>query len=168
MTYGPDGLARDPQGKAVFVSGGVIGDVVEARVVEDGASFSRAAVEEVLEPSPSRRQAPCPFVGVCGGCPWGSMSREAQLAAKKRTCALRWAGSAASRRKKSIIWSNPSALPRTNGVTATRSSSPPSTKTENSLWACTGATRSRSSAWTNAPCSEKEVPQGAQGRDRCP
>ena len=83
MTYGPDGLARDPQGKAVFVSGGVIGDVVEARVVEDGASFSRAVVEEVLEPSPSRRQAPCPFVGVCGGCPWGSMSREAQLAAKE-------------------------------------------------------------------------------------
>ena len=83
MTYGPDGLARDPQGKAVFVSGGVIGDVVEARVVEDGASFSRAVVEELLEPSPSRRQAPCPFVGVCGGCPWGSMSREAQLAAKE-------------------------------------------------------------------------------------
>ena len=31
MTYGPDGLARDPQGKAVFVSGGVIGDVVGSR-----------------------------------------------------------------------------------------------------------------------------------------
>lgn len=83
MTYGPDGLARAPEGKAVFVSGGLIGDAVEARIVEDGASFSRAVVDEVLEPSPMREQASCPFVGVCGGCPWGGLSREAQLAAKE-------------------------------------------------------------------------------------
>lgn len=83
MTYGPDGLARAPEGKAVFVSGGLIGDTVEARIVEDGASFSRAVVDEVLEPSPMREQASCPFVGVCGGCPWGGLSREAQLAAKE-------------------------------------------------------------------------------------
>ena len=83
MTYGPDGLARAPEGKAVFVSGGLIGDTVEARIVEDGASFSRAVVDEVLEPSPMLEQASCPFVGVCGGCPWGGLSREAQLAAKE-------------------------------------------------------------------------------------
>lgn len=83
MTYGPDGLARTPEGEAVFVSGGLIGDTVEARIVEDGASFSRAVVDEVLEPSPMREQASCPFVGVCGGCPWGGLSREAQLAAKE-------------------------------------------------------------------------------------
>lgn len=83
MTYGPDGLARTPEGKAVFVSGGLIGDTVEARIVEDGASFSRAVVDEVLEPSPMREQASCPFVGVCGGCPWSGLSREAQLAAKE-------------------------------------------------------------------------------------
>ena len=83
MTYGPDGLARTDEGKAVFVSGGVTGDVVEARVVEDGKSFSRAVVEEVLEPSPSRVQAPCPFIDVCGGCPWGNLSYDAQLSAKE-------------------------------------------------------------------------------------
>ena len=83
MTYGPDGLARTDEGKAVFVSGGLVGDVVEARVVDDGPSFSRAVVEELLEPSPSRATPPCPFVGVCGGCPWGGLSREAQLAAKE-------------------------------------------------------------------------------------
>ena len=55
----------------MFVSGGLVGDVVEARVVDDGPSFSRAVVEELLEPSPSRATPPCPFVGVCGGCPWG-------------------------------------------------------------------------------------------------
>lgn len=83
MTYGPDGLARTDEGKAVFVSGGLIGDTVEARITEDGPSFSRAVVDEVLEPSPDRVQAPCPFIGVCGGCPWGGLSHEAQLAAKE-------------------------------------------------------------------------------------
>ena len=83
MTYGPDGLARMEDGKAVFVAGGIVGDVVEAHIVEEGASFARAVVDEVLEPSPSREQSPCPFAGVCGGCPWGGMRRDAQLAAKE-------------------------------------------------------------------------------------
>ena len=83
MMYGPDGLARTEEGKAVFVSGGVVGDVVEARVVESGKSFDRAVVEEVLEPSPERRQPACPFAGICGGCPWGALSRTAQLDAKE-------------------------------------------------------------------------------------
>lgn len=83
MTYGPDGLARTEDGKAVFVSGGLVGDVVEATIVEDGASFARAEVAELLEPSEARVDAPCPFIGVCGGCPWGGLSRAAQLAAKE-------------------------------------------------------------------------------------
>lgn len=83
MTYGPDGMARTPEGKAVFVSGGLVGDTVEARIIEDGASFSRAVVEEVLEPSPNRVKAACPFIDICGGCPWGGLSHEAQLAAKE-------------------------------------------------------------------------------------
>ena len=83
MTYGPDGLAHDADGKAVFVQGGLAGDVVEAHVTSDGRKFSHAVVDEVLEPSPSRVQAPCPFVDICGGCPWGSLSYESQLAAKE-------------------------------------------------------------------------------------
>lgn len=83
MTYGPDGFARTPDGKAVFVSGGLAGDVVEAEVVSSGASFDRAVVREVLEPSPDRVQPPCPFAGVCGGCPWGGLAVGAQRAAKE-------------------------------------------------------------------------------------
>lgn len=83
MMYGPDGLAHTPEGKAVFVSGGLAGDVVEARIVDDGPSFARAAIEAVIEPSPDRESAPCPLAGVCGGCPWGGLSRAAQLAAKE-------------------------------------------------------------------------------------
>lgn len=83
MTYGPDGLARTDEGKAVFVSGGLIGDTVEARITESGSSFSRATVEEILEPSPAREQSPCPFAGICGGCPWGGLAYDAQLEAKE-------------------------------------------------------------------------------------
>lgn len=83
MMYGPDGLARTPGGKAVFVAGGLAGDVVEARVVSEGTGFDRAVVEQVVEPSPDREDVPCPFIGACGGCPWGGLSYAAQLAAKE-------------------------------------------------------------------------------------
>ena len=84
MTYGADGLAHADDGKAVFVQGAVTGDTVEAEVVQDGKSFMRARATEVLEPSPDRTEPPCPFVGICGGCPWGALSRPAQLAAKEQ------------------------------------------------------------------------------------
>lgn len=83
MAYGADGIAHDASGKAVFVAGGVAGDVVRARVTQDGGSFAKARVEEVVTPSPDRVEAPCPYVDVCGGCPWAHLSREAQLAAKR-------------------------------------------------------------------------------------
>ena len=60
MTYGPDAIAHTPEGKAVFVSGAVAGDTVEARIVEDGPSFSRAVAETIVEPSPERTTSPCP------------------------------------------------------------------------------------------------------------
>ncbi len=83
MMYGPDGLAHAEDGKAVFVAGGVTGDVVEAQIEGEGKTFARAKVTEVLEPSALRTQPPCPFVDICGGCPWGNLSRKAQLAAKE-------------------------------------------------------------------------------------
>ena len=84
MTYGADGLAHADNGKAVFVQGAVAGDTVEAEVAQDGKSFMRARTTEILEPSPDRIQPPCPYVGICGGCSWGNLSRTAQLAAKEQ------------------------------------------------------------------------------------
>lgn len=82
MAYGPDAIARTAEGKTVFVTGAVAGDVVEATIDTEGPSFARAHVERIIEPSPNRIQPPCPFVGLCGGCPWGALRREDQLAAK--------------------------------------------------------------------------------------
>ena len=86
MAYGADAVGHI-DGKAVFVAGGVPGDVVEAEVVSDGKNFSRARVTRVLEASPDRVPSRCPYAEVCGGCPWSNMAYEAQLRAKhKNVC----------------------------------------------------------------------------------
>ena len=83
MTYGSDAIAHDSEGKTVFVGGAVAGDRVRAKVYQDGPSFSKAITLEVLSPSPNRVASPCPYAGICGGCPWAILSRDAQLAAKR-------------------------------------------------------------------------------------
>ena len=83
MVYGPDALAHTPEGKTVFVAGAVAGDTVRAHVVAEEKSLVRAVADEIISPSPDRVDSPCPFAGVCGGCPWGGLSIEAQRAAKE-------------------------------------------------------------------------------------
>jgi 23S rRNA (uracil1939-C5)-methyltransferase len=83
MAYGADAIARSPEGKTVFVAGGVPGDQVLARVTESRAKFDRAVVEEVVEPSGLRVESACPYASVCGGCPWAGLERQAQLDAKR-------------------------------------------------------------------------------------
>ena len=83
MTYGPDAIAHDDNGKAVFVRGGTPGDCVEVEILSDGSSFSRAHIVNVEEPGPHRVVSPCPLSGECGGCPWASLERSAQLTAKR-------------------------------------------------------------------------------------
>ena len=83
MTYGPDAIAHDADGKTVFVAGAVAGDVVEAELTSEGKSFSKARVTEVLEPSPDRVDSPWPLSAVLGCAPWAVMEREAQLRAKR-------------------------------------------------------------------------------------
>ncbi len=83
MAYGADAIAHDESGKAVFVSGAVAGDVVEARITNETGSFLRAVTTKVLEPSSDRVTPICPYAQVCGGCPWASLARPAQLSAKR-------------------------------------------------------------------------------------
>lgn len=83
MAYGADAIGHLPDGKTVFVQGGVPGDTVRARIVESGPSFSRATVTEVVEPSKDRVKPACPLAMLCDGCPWASLSREAQLRQKR-------------------------------------------------------------------------------------
>lgn len=113
MAYGPAAIAHEASGKAVFVEGAVAGDVVEAEVVSEGARFDRARTLEILEPSPDRVTPPCPYVGLCGGCPWGALAYEAQAKAKRANvrAALERTGGLAPERVEGLLQplSSPSA-----------------------------------------------------------
>lgn len=87
MTYGPDAVAHDGGGRAVFVSGAVAGDCVRAVVDREEDRWAHARATEVLEASPDRVTPACPYAGACGGCPWAALSRDAQAAAK-RACVV--------------------------------------------------------------------------------
>ncbi len=82
LVAGGDGLARR-EGKALFVPGVLPGERVLARVVESRRDFDRAALVEVLEPSPDRVRPACPLVGRCGGCDWLHSAHGAQIALKR-------------------------------------------------------------------------------------
>lgn len=83
FSYGPDSIAHAPDGRAVFVSGAVPGDVVEAQVTKESARSLQATCTQVLEPSPYRVKSRCPYSEICGGCPWASASYDFQLTAKR-------------------------------------------------------------------------------------
>ena len=83
MGNGAEAVGRLASGKTVFVAGGASGDAVRVEVVEEKASFARARIVAVEEPSPLRAEPRCPHGDACGGCPWQHLSYEAQLEAKR-------------------------------------------------------------------------------------
>lgn len=83
MGNGVEAVGRLASGKTVFVAGGAPGDAMRVEVVEEKASFARARVVAVEEPSPLRAEPRCMHGDACGGCPWQHLSYEAQLEAKR-------------------------------------------------------------------------------------
>jgi tRNA/tmRNA/rRNA uracil-C5-methylase (TrmA/RlmC/RlmD family) len=75
-------VARDTDGRVVFVRHTLPGERVRARVTDATASFARAEAIEVVAASPDRVEPRCPHArpGGCGGCDW----QHASLAAQRR------------------------------------------------------------------------------------
>src|SRR5215208_6818957 len=69
-------------GKTVFVSLAAPGDRLRVRVDREQGNVLFASIEEILAPSPSRIEPPCPYFGRCGGCDFQQLTYAAQLAAK--------------------------------------------------------------------------------------
>lgn len=82
LAYGGNAIGRLPDGRAVFLPFGLLGERVRARLVEEKKNFARAEMLEVLEPSPQRIAPRCTHFGTCGGCHYQHMPYEAQLEAK--------------------------------------------------------------------------------------
>jgi 23S rRNA (uracil1939-C5)-methyltransferase len=82
VAFGGKGVARDENGKAVFVPFTINGEKVRARFVREKKSFAEAEALELLSGSPHRVAAPCPYFGRCGGCSYQHISYEYQLVLK--------------------------------------------------------------------------------------
>jgi len=79
VVAGGDGLARQPDGRVVFVEGGLPGERVRARIHDRRKDFARAITVDVLDASSDRVAPPCPFVAAgCGGCDWQHIDPTAQ------------------------------------------------------------------------------------------
>jgi 23S rRNA (uracil1939-C5)-methyltransferase len=88
--HGGASVARD-EGKVWLVNYALPGEVVEAEPRGKQGGVAVANATRVLEPSPHRVQARCPYFGDCGGCQWQHADYEHQLALKRQVVEEAWA-----------------------------------------------------------------------------
>ena len=81
--YGGSVVARDDNGRPIFVQGALPGETVRAALTVDKERFAHAYVTELLEASPERIAPRCPHYGPCGGCHYQHVAYEEQLRAKQ-------------------------------------------------------------------------------------
>lgn len=84
LAYGPYGIGRK-EGQVLLVPLTAPGDEVEVRIAEEKNNYAIGELLHLLKPSPMRRSPPCPYFGMCGGCPWQHIQYEGQLAAKEKS-----------------------------------------------------------------------------------
>lgn len=84
LIYGGDGLARtapsaDGRSMAVFVPFVLPGEQVEADLPQAKPGFARGSVRQIIQASPDRIDARCPYFQKCGGCHYQHIPYERQL-----------------------------------------------------------------------------------------
>lgn len=88
IAFGGEGVGR-VEDFVVFVPFVMVGEVVEAEVLEVKKRFGRARLSRVIEVAAERLAAPCPYFGECGGCQYQHISYTVQLELKhKQICDL--------------------------------------------------------------------------------
>jgi 23S rRNA (uracil1939-C5)-methyltransferase len=83
LTYGGDAIAR-LNGLAIFVPFAAPDEKLLVRITERKSRFARATIEQIVQPSPSRREPPCKYFGDCGGCQLQHIDYSTQLESKVR------------------------------------------------------------------------------------
>ena len=71
-------------GKVIFVSGGVPGDLVDVQLTKSKKDWAEGRVVRLVEPAPDRAQPFCKHFGTCGGCKWQMLPYEKQLIFKQQ------------------------------------------------------------------------------------
>lgn len=82
LARGGLGVARDLNGRVIFVPFSAPGDRVRVEIVEEDKRYAEARIVEMLEPSSLRATPPCPVFGRCGGCEWQHLPYEQQWKTK--------------------------------------------------------------------------------------
>ena len=86
IAFGGEGVARLDD-FVVFVPFVLVGELVEAEVIEIKKRFARARLVRVMQASPERVEPACQYFGACGGCQYQHMAYEAQLRCKHKQIA---------------------------------------------------------------------------------
>ena len=83
LSSGGEGVARMPDGRVVFIDGGVPGDLIEIADLTSRKRMARASIGRIVERSPDRGEPRCSHFGHCGGCRWQHIQYAAQRDAKR-------------------------------------------------------------------------------------
>ena len=78
------GVARNPEGKVVFVEGALPGEQVLFDLIRKKNAFEVGRVTQIVQAASSRQVPRCPHFGVCGGCSLQHADSRTQMAAKQR------------------------------------------------------------------------------------
>jgi 23S rRNA (uracil1939-C5)-methyltransferase len=83
IAFGGRGLVR-LNGLTVFVDQAIPGDRVKIRILKKKRNYAEARAMGLIESSPFRIVAPCPYSGFCGGCKWQFIEYDQQLIYKRQ------------------------------------------------------------------------------------
>ena len=86
IAFGGEGVARH-EDFVVFIPFVTLGELVEAEITEVKKSFARAKLVQVIQASPERVAAQCPYFGTCGGCQYQHIDYQAQIRIKHKQIA---------------------------------------------------------------------------------
>ena len=72
-------IAKSPDGRVIFLSNAVPGDVVDVEVFKKRKAYYEGKAIQFHSLSEKRTEPVCEHFGVCGGCKWQNMKYEEQL-----------------------------------------------------------------------------------------
>ncbi len=81
---GGRGVGRFDGGLVVFVSDTAPDELAEVEITAIKKNFAEAQLLQIIEPSPCRRESPCPVAQKCGGCTWQHIHYDEQLRQKEQ------------------------------------------------------------------------------------
>lgn len=77
-------VAKAPDGKVIFLTGAIPGDVVDIQAYKKRKAYYEGKVLAIKSYSDKRTEPKCEHFGVCGGCKWQAMGYEHQLFFKEQ------------------------------------------------------------------------------------